>query len=264
MTHFIQAAEELRDAALERRHYVSASKFAALAEVLAQRNVDQSLATAVHAHNISLQEWPRVQTAITVLDGKPDDPEANLLVGRFLSFMRGEWAEGLKFLARGSDPQIKTLAIEELAQPTSAEEQKLLADGWWDAGARQDQLGQMQAEYHAATWYRKARGDLPSTTQAAIDARIKSLARFKDQLPAIGALPDDPRMPQAKASLLMTLKTGAAPAAYGAAFSADGRQVVGYSSEQFWVWDNTTGVLSGRTRYGCPTFTNRSEPRHFS
>ena len=78
----------------------------------------------------------RIAPAIEKLKQSPDDPAANLAVGGYLCFRRGQWAAGLPLLAKSSDAQLKNLAKTELAQPTASDEMLKLADGWLAAAPK--------------------------------------------------------------------------------------------------------------------------------
>ena len=62
----------------------------------------------------------------------PDDPAANLEIGRFLCFVKGSWDLGLRFLVKGSDQPLKALAEKELNFSMQSAERVALADGWYD------------------------------------------------------------------------------------------------------------------------------------
>ena len=51
-----------------------------------------------------------VKAARVTLAKKPDDPDANLVVGQYLSFVKGDWVAGSRMLALGNDEALKALA----------------------------------------------------------------------------------------------------------------------------------------------------------
>ena len=63
----------------------------------------------------------------------PDDPAANLTLGKYLCFSRGDWQQGFSRLAKGSDPVLAELASKGLVNPTDAAVQEALGDDWWKA-----------------------------------------------------------------------------------------------------------------------------------
>ena len=63
----------------------------------------------------------------------PDDAGACLAVGRWYCFCQGDWDEGLKLMAKGSDAALKSLAAAELAsKPSKADDRVARGDAWWD------------------------------------------------------------------------------------------------------------------------------------
>lgn len=52
--------------------------------------------------------------ALEKLDKNPDDPEANLVAGKYKAFVLGDYKEGMAFLVKSSDKTLKTLAEHEL------------------------------------------------------------------------------------------------------------------------------------------------------
>jgi serine/threonine protein kinase len=86
------------------------------------------------------------------LKEKPDDPEANLAVGRFECAFRNDWQAGLAPLTRGSDGGLKIAAEAELRQ-----EQELgVGDLWWKAAEQRNANEKAGFQERARFWYRRA------------------------------------------------------------------------------------------------------------
>ena len=66
-------------------------------------------------------QWQAVRPAWKKLRVQPRDPEANQAVGQYLCFHKDSWYRGLPKLARGTDPQLKKLAQDDLAGPETPE-----------------------------------------------------------------------------------------------------------------------------------------------
>lgn len=110
--------------------------------------------------------FTEIQEKQEALNDKPDDPDLNLTVGKYLCFQKGDWEKGLPLLALGSDETLKSLAERDGQGPVSVGEQVALADAWWDAG------GVKRAGY----WYQKA---LPGLSGLQKDKAQKRLAGLK-------------------------------------------------------------------------------------
>jgi hypothetical protein len=137
------------------------------------------------------QEHDRFVQQAELLKARPDDPAANLVVGRYYCFRHGDWEKGLPYLAKGSDAALKKAAGDELSGPMSAKENELVGDGWWAAAENLDEPLRGAIREHAASFYTMA---LNSTTGL---ARMKMAERVAE---VPGAKPPGPVSSQAAAS----------------------------------------------------------------
>lgn len=114
---------------------------------------------------------------LSLLD-KPDDPAANLAVGRFYCYDLNRWAQGLPMLALGSDADLKKVAELELADPKDAAEWIATADAWYAVGKATNRTEERNAIWsHARRWYVKAAPSLQGATKARIDLRLTELEK---------------------------------------------------------------------------------------
>ena len=65
--------------------------------------------------------------ALAALQNDPNDPNANLIAGRYVCFVNGDWSVGLPMLALGDDEALRQLAAKELTEPKISDEQVALA-----------------------------------------------------------------------------------------------------------------------------------------
>jgi hypothetical protein len=158
---------------------------------LAPNLVDMAVSTATESDDIQLRRRIRLRAreveeicktyadfpqAVTVLENNPTDPEANLKVGRYRCFVKGDWETGLPMLALGSDPQIKAVAIRELEQTTGNPEHVETANAWWDlAEKQQEAIAKKQYWSRAAYWYRRALPGLTGLIRATVQKRLESV-----------------------------------------------------------------------------------------
>jgi len=119
--------------------------------------------------------YEEVQKATAVLVRKPEDPEANLVVGRYQCLLRGDWEAGLPLLVQGSDATLKALAQRELERVSVPEAQAALADEWRLLAAKTSGLARRQMHSRAALWYRKAAPGLSGPAKAAAEKWLKEL-----------------------------------------------------------------------------------------
>ncbi len=99
---------------------------------------------------------------LSKLKGLPGDPGSNLAVGSYLAFGKGRWEDGLHLLANGSDANLKQLAAQELAGPTTPEGRLALAEAWSSAAEkmRSDAWLARAARRRAIVWYRLSLSNL--------------------------------------------------------------------------------------------------------
>jgi hypothetical protein len=112
------------------------------------------------------------------LKSTPDDPAANLAVGRFLCFTKGDWPRGLPLLAKGSDAALKAAAQADIAEPSEASEQVLVADKWWDLATKEPSAPRkQQLRQRAAYWYEKAGPGLTSLRKTMAEQRLADIRK---------------------------------------------------------------------------------------
>ena len=121
------------------------------------------------------QQYATSRDAAQTLSRQPDDAAANHTLGQFLCFAKGQFAQGLPLLARGSDPQLRRLAQQDLAQPQDAAAQVQLADAWWDYAAGAADQAQGFIHELAGRWYSKALPNLAGEAKTHVASRLQQL-----------------------------------------------------------------------------------------
>ena len=136
----------------------------------------EETATENAAKELKYEDVPEnVENAMAVLKTNPADPEANLAVGRYHCFVKGDWDKGLPTLARGSDAALTQLATTELTKPTTAEEQKKLGDGWWEFAGSKVNFAWKGSQARAAHWYREAVARLEGPAKVEVEQKLNGL-----------------------------------------------------------------------------------------
>ena len=154
-------------------------RMASQAMVLAKRFVngshDSAAIARVHATDLRVHDASRqlepVARAANYLKDHPDDPRANLTVGRFLCFFRDMWGEGLPLLAKGSDKTLADLANKDISHPANTLAQMQLADTWWSLPDSKD-APRKQSRQRAAHWYEQALPQLTDPQKSLAQQRI--------------------------------------------------------------------------------------------
>jgi len=96
-----------------------------------------------------------VKKAMAKLLEKPDDPSANLEVGKHLGFEMEDWDNALPYLSRGSDKALSTLSTKEQDSPKNATAKVSLGDEWMNVSLKYPKARQAICD-HAISWYVKA------------------------------------------------------------------------------------------------------------
>jgi hypothetical protein len=177
-----QALLDAADAALGSGEFDAAQKLLRSAEVLGKKSGIAILASAIGLRAKSLpalrKAYDKIADAQQKLEAAPTDGAANLLVGRFLCFVKGDWETGLPRLALGSDDALRALAEKDSKAATGAATDKVeAADGWHKFGADLDPLEKANVQGRALHWYRESLADATGLAKARVEKRIEELAK---------------------------------------------------------------------------------------
>ena len=105
----------------------------------------------------------------------PDDPAANLAVGRYLCFGLGDWEQGFVHLAKGPDGSLKDLAAKSLKGPSDAAALADLGDVWFAAAEKAKGKDKADLRAGAAYWYTLAEPGLNGLVKTVVEKRLKDL-----------------------------------------------------------------------------------------
>jgi hypothetical protein len=112
-----------------------------------------------------------------VLRGALDDPAANAAVGRYVAFVQNDWVKGLPMLAKGSDANLKKLALEEQAGPADVVSLLELAAGWAALASKERSPARASLASHALKLNHDALDRGPSAFQrVAIQKRMDEMS----------------------------------------------------------------------------------------
>lgn len=127
----------------------------------------------LRVHDAS-RTYTQVIAAARKLQARPDDPEANLVVGRYLCFIQGKWEQGLPLLSRGADKRLGDLAAKDLEGATDSETMVDLADRYWELPDTKE-TPQRRARQRAAHWYQEALPRLSGEKRDRAQQRIQQV-----------------------------------------------------------------------------------------
>jgi hypothetical protein len=188
-----ETALALAEQAVTEDNYEQAMRMIELAQTAAGKLSQKKKASQqVEQRKAEIEGYQRNHQAVVAarlkLKQQPDDPVANLVVGRQLCLFHGKWQEGLPYLAKGSDTGLKTLAQQDLAQPAETAGQLPLGDRWWNYADKLKDREETHCRRRATHWYELAQPKAVALEKAKVESRIakvhdKAAARFVRLLP---------------------------------------------------------------------------------
>lgn len=159
----------------------AAQELIALAEAVADRlnNGDLKARSEDRRTEVKavLREFEKYRAALAAVEKQPEDAGANLTVGKYTCFIKGDWEAGLPYPVKSGDPKLKALAAADLASPDVPRAQMEVADGWWDLGASVPAAAKRQVFGRAAYWYGEAVSNLEGLTQIRAQERFVAFHR---------------------------------------------------------------------------------------
>jgi formylglycine-generating enzyme required for sulfatase activity len=173
---FLRLADEA--IALERIELAVAQ--ARQAAAVAQKIKDAALTKHTTARTKEIydlaRQWEGAVKSLDVLKSHPDDPAANLTVGRFRCLSVGDWEKGLSALAKspatGPAAALRKAATAELAKPTEPARRVEVADAWWDLSKTGTPRERLRLLQHARQWYAEVLPTLVDLDKAKVDKRL--------------------------------------------------------------------------------------------
>jgi hypothetical protein len=121
------------------------------------------------------EAYEAARPAETTLMQTPNDRDANSVMGKFVSFIKGDLDTGLSMLEKGSDEKFAQLAGEDLDNPETSQAQLKLAGEWWEIAEQQPAEFRAGIRQRAGFWYRKASPGLVGLDKALAERRLLEL-----------------------------------------------------------------------------------------
>lgn len=147
-----QAFQILESALMADRIDVAAG-LVSLAHSIADRTDDRIGQEQVARWSSTFHQWSaqtgHAQHAALSLLQQPEDAGAQLALGRYLCFIKGDWAHGLPRLARGNVESLRTLAQAELSTGADDPARMAVAQQWRQLAATHDGLARRRLLLHA-------------------------------------------------------------------------------------------------------------------
>jgi hypothetical protein len=185
-----KAAVDVADELVAADEYAAAEKLTTQAMALARKAKEVPVVTRLDSKIREMgeakQRWEKGQRARDALAADPASPAANLAVGRYLCFVKGQWESGLQNLVRAGDGPLKTLCLRDIAGPKESAGQIEVGDGWWDLAEKEPAgIEQATIRRRAAHWYVQAAPRVAGAARAGIEKRLGSIG---EKVPAFAGI----------------------------------------------------------------------------
>ncbi len=246
-TDTVESSKSLAEAALDlisvptnAQRFEAAEHLVNLADQASQPLNDVPLRKRVGETKLELellkQQWDEAQTARNTLADRPDDPDANLVYGKYLCLTLGDWNGGLRRLAKGSDPALKAAAEIDLAAPDDSAAQETAGDAWFDLAESSDSLKAFHARSYF--WYYEALFNAGALSRVKLTKRLDAIKPFSDGRPSVLAAASTGYT--IRAELRHTVSVDDKPAS-GVVFSADSSKLFSTHDDRIVFWEVATG-----------------------
>lgn len=164
------------DDAVRGEDFEAARQLGTLAAAEAHKVHDAGLVAEVQSHLKDLDklatEYAGVKAANEALEKNPTDPQANLAVGKYLCFVKGDWEQGVPMLALCGDAALKAAAEKDIAADKDPKAKLAAADAWWELSEKEEGLVRQQLQQRAVAWYRQAQSLATGLAAVKIERRI--------------------------------------------------------------------------------------------
>lgn len=125
----------------------------------------------------SKENFEAFQQARSVLETKPDDPDANFTVGRWLAIEEANWLRALPYLAKASKSS-SWQAAAKLELSPGADAVKV-GDAWWDIVEKESDPAKGELLRHSGYWYQQALPKLSTLVKKRTEQRLSQIAANK-------------------------------------------------------------------------------------
>jgi hypothetical protein len=197
------SAQDVIDAAIAAERYETALSIASAVSRACQtregkdwRSQAQSRRAAVDALRA---HWQAFQDGEATLKTDPNDADANLAVGRWWCYDKGDWTKALPYFGKGSDDLLRLATVHDLKQNAGQLDDLLrLADEWRDAGLQYNDYQRVPVLRRAISYYERALGMMePGLKKAVLEKRladVKSATQASVVVRKVAATADKPKV----------------------------------------------------------------------
>ncbi len=173
-------ALKLADQAVAAERFDTASQLGKLAVSAARRSKDNGLIRNVTTRSREIERLKSQSAAADkakqTLREDPNDPSANLALGRWYCFGLEDYDKGLPLLAKGGDAALAELAGQDIRNPSTPHEKAALGDRWRELARKQPKKITPPMLRRAAYWYTQALEELKGLDRTRVVNRLQEVS----------------------------------------------------------------------------------------
>ncbi|MGD0900572.1 MAG: trypsin-like peptidase domain-containing protein, partial [Thermoguttaceae bacterium] len=173
-------AVTLLDEAIAGDRFDAADEIHAVALRAARKAADADLVKRLQQRAKEIQRYRAAYDAVQVwkqaIEKDPNNPDANTALGKYYCLSKRDWETGLPMLARGNDPELKSAAEKDRANPESPDDRLAVGDRWWELGEKLEGGDQEAMRARALKWYQDSVANLTGLTHARVEKRLEQYA----------------------------------------------------------------------------------------
>ncbi|HZZ73095.1 MAG TPA: hypothetical protein VFE24_12645 [Pirellulales bacterium] len=126
----------------------------------------------------SAKETALANQAEQTLASRRNDPAANLTLGSYLCFIKGDWLNGVSYLRKSDDLVVKSAADLEASNPFAADKQAEVGDAWFELAKKYQGYKRNEILRHAKEWYNRAIADLTGDAKKEAAAKLQEIDKL--------------------------------------------------------------------------------------
>lgn len=165
--------------AIENDDYEAAARLLKITESAAKTGRNVPLVTAAGARTRELEtlkaEYEKIKKVLAGLQDKPDNPDANLDVGKYFCLQKGKWDRGLPHLAKSNELKYKDAAERDLANPKDPSVQIEVGESWLALAEKEKEPAKKQARWRARFWFEQALDNATGDTRTKAEGYLKDI-----------------------------------------------------------------------------------------
>jgi hypothetical protein len=191
------ACQQVAEKFVAENDFESAIKLLGAAETCARKVKESAIAAQAASRVKEIQETHtehnKIKPAAKILAEMPDDPGANLAMGKFLCFIKGDWSNGIPLLMKGNDPSLKALATMDREGSADVNWQITMGDGWWELAEKLSGLSKVRGRDRALHWYKQAWKNISGINREVLRGKFRTAQKRHYTLPPkpLAKMPED-------------------------------------------------------------------------